>query len=61
MWQEKVTYDGIKDDAHGGLLINWMNVVKLAIQEKIILGFLAGFPLINDLHGEILNENGISI
>ena len=51
MWQEKVTYDGIKDDAHGGLLINWMNGVKLAIEDKIILGFLAGFPLINDLNG----------
>jgi hypothetical protein len=51
IWQEKVAYDGIKDDAHGGLLINWMSGIKLAIQEKIILGFLAGFPLINDLNG----------
>jgi hypothetical protein len=51
MWQEKTAYDGIKDDAHGGLLINWMNGVKLAIEDKIILGFLAGFPLINDLNG----------
>jgi hypothetical protein len=28
-----------------------MNGVKLAIEDKIILGFLAGFPLINDLNG----------
>ena len=51
IWLEKTEYSGIKDNAHGGLLVNWMNGLKLAIEEQFIIGLLAGFPLIDDLNG----------
>jgi len=59
-WQEKVEYEGVKDDAHGGLLINWMNGLKLAIHKRVVLGILGGFPLINDPNG-IRPDAGFSL
>ncbi|NQY79917.1 MAG: transporter [Candidatus Caenarcaniphilales bacterium] len=50
-WQEKVEFQGIKDDAHGGMVINWMNGLKVAINERFIWAAGITFPLIQDLNG----------
>ena len=60
LWLEKTEYSGVKDNAHGGLLINWMNGVKVAIRENFIAAVLAGFPLLDDLNG-ISPDAGFSL
>ena len=50
-WQEKTEFQGIKDDSHGGMIINWMNGLKLAINERFIWAMGVSFPMIQDLNG----------
>lgn len=52
IWQEKVEFEGTKDEAHGGMLINWMNGLKLAINKRFIWAMGITFPLIQDLNGK---------
>ena len=60
VWQEKTEFRGIKDDAHGGMVINWMNGLKLAINERFIWAMGMTFPLIQDLNS-IQPEAGIGL
>lgn len=51
IWQEKVEYQGVKDNGHGGLVMFLSPGLRAAINDYTVANFLIGFPIINDLNG----------
>ncbi len=60
IWQEKVEYQGIKDNGHGGLVMFLSPGLRAAINDYTVANFLIGFPIISDLNG-IQPDTGIQL
>ncbi len=51
IWQERVEYQGVKDNGHGGLVMFLSPGLRAAVNDYTVANFLIGFPIISDLNG----------
>ncbi len=52
IWRERLEYQGIKDDAHGGNTILLTPGLRLAVNDSLITSLGVGIPVIESLNGD---------
>lgn len=57
IWRERIEFQGVKDDSHGGNVVFFTPGLRLAINDDLVTSFAVGIPVMETLNGKQPDTN----